>query len=252
MSRTPAAALVAGSLLGAALLSGCGVSLSGKQEPSATPRPTQSSPTTTTPTPTPSVTTTPASPTASASPSPVGMTSRLLVTAQVPRLSSGMRWSTPGSTSAAGTTPFGLCQRFDLESIGATIAVQRVWLDSASTGDTAAEQVAEFPDAMTALRASRVLTAWHNRCAEQLTNTVNPKVGQQTDVSVPVGTGRWYLVSYSPKQHPDQGHFHAFGIAVAGTRIAILRMDSLGEDYNYPPGREPMVAAVKAAAEKLR
>lgn len=256
MSRTPAAAVPAtavlvGSLLGGVLLGGCSVSLSGKHEPSAAPTPTSS------PSGTPSSSTTapssaPSSPTASATAEPVTITGRLLVTEQVPTLTQGQHWTPPGTTSAAGLTPFGVCSRVDLASIGATRVVQRLWLDRANTGDSAAEQIAEFPDANNARRAQQVLVAWHDRCSELLKNAVRPRVRPINDVGVPVGTGGWYLVSYAPRNHPAAGHFHAFGYVVAGSRIAVLRLDNDSQDYDYPPGREPIVTAVKAAAEKLR
>ncbi len=46
--------------------------------------------------------------------------------------------------------------------------------------------------------------------------------------------------------------FDAQGLVLSGTRMALLQMRMLGQDYNYPAGREPMVAAVRTAATQLR
>ena len=40
-------------------------------------------------------------------------------------------------------------------------------------------------------------------------------------------------------------------MAVVGTRIAMVEMVLAGQDYNYEPGQEPMVAAVQRATDRL-
>ena len=69
---------------------------------------------------------------------------------------------------------------------------------------------------------------------------------------VPVETGqaRWYLLSWNPVGE-ETGRFEAFGAVRSGTRISVLRMDNSGQDYNYPPGEEPMVGMVRAASARL-
>ena len=66
------------------------------------------------------------------------------------------------------------------------------------------------------------------------------------------GTGGWYLLTYGPVAgDPDASFFDAQGLAVVGTRIAMVEMVLAGQDYNYEPGQEPMVAAVQRAAGRL-
>ena len=66
------------------------------------------------------------------------------------------------------------------------------------------------------------------------------------------GTGGWYLLTYPDSGgNPDAGVFDAQGIAVVGTRIVMLELRNVGQDYNYEAGQEPMVAAVQRAAGKL-
>ena len=60
----------------------------------------------------------------------------------------------------------GLCQKFDTLSIGAMTAIQRAFTGPGT--DTAAQQVAEFPDAQNTVRASKVLESWHRDCRATL------------------------------------------------------------------------------------
>lgn len=184
-------------------------------------------------------------PTASASPET--LTDRLLPTGEVPGLNATWRWQ-DGETGPAGSEPFGLCAKVDLASIGAGDVVERSYFPPVDTDDSAGEQVAEFPDATTTGRAVAVLRSWHQKCAARVEGA-GVKVRPITTVSTTAGTGFWYLVSYS--EGNDEGRFHAFGVSVVGTRVAVLTIDNGGQDYNYPVGREPMVAMVRAAAGRL-
>ena len=78
--------------------------------------------------------------------------------------------------------------------------------------DTAGQQVAEFPDAQTAVRASKVLEAWHRDCAGRV-HGQNVQVRPITDVAVANGTGWWYLVSFERR---GTGHFHSLGLVLSG------------------------------------
>lgn len=180
-------------------------------------------------------------------PSPATLTDRLLSTEQVPGLNASWHWQ-DGETGAAGTDPFGLCAKVDLASIGAIDVVERTYFPPVDTDDNAAEQIAEFADAKSTAQAVAVLKSWQKTCASRIDGE-NAKVRAITPVSVPVGSGFWYLASY--EAGTDEGRFHAFGVATSGTRIAVLSIDNGGQDYNYPVGKEPMVAMVRAAATRL-
>ena len=245
-------------LLTGGVLDGC--SLSRDDAPSAqdstqAPEPSESASPTPSESPTPSQTASPSAstsatpaPTVTASASPSSApastpTAALLTAAALPQLNSTSRW-TQGRTGGAGTRPFGLCQKFDLLSIGAVEAVQRTF----RTGeDTAGQQVAEFPDAQNAIRAGKVLEAWHRDCAGRVRGT-SVKVRPFNEVSVSAGRGSYYLVSY---ERQGQGRFHSLGLVVSGTRLSLLTMDHVGQDHIYEPGRDPMELAVKAAAARL-
>lgn len=187
------------------------------------------------------------SPSSSALPSPTTLTDRLLATTQVPGLNARWVWQ-DGETGPATDQPFGLCAKFDFASIGASEVIERSYFPPVDTDDSAGEQVVEFPDASTAARAASVLKTWHRTCKGQVEGA-GVKVGPITPVSVDRGAGYWYLVSY--REGLDEGRFHAFGVVTSGTRIAVMSIDNGGQDYNYPAGREPMVAMVRAAAQRL-
>lgn len=212
----------------------------GTQPTTSAPSPSQSG--SDAPTPTVSAT---AEPTASASPET--LTDRLLPTADVPGLNATWTWQ-DGETGPAGSEPFGLCAKVDLASIGASDVVERSYFPPVDTDDSAGEQIAEFPDATTTGRAVAVLKSWQKKCAAHI-DRAGVKVRPITSVSTASGTGFWYLVSYP--EGADEGRFHAFGVAVVGTRVAVLSIDNGGQDYNYPTGEEPMVAMVQAAAGRL-
>jgi hypothetical protein len=122
----------------------------------------------------------------------------------------------------------------------------------AGARDVASELVAAFPDDVTARRAFAVLTSWRAKCADRLRGKEHPRVGALQDVRVRGGSGAWYLLTYGPvRGDPDAQWFDAQGMALVGSRIALVELLLAGQDYNYEPGTEPMVAAVRRAAAKL-
>jgi hypothetical protein len=247
--RSAIAVLTAAVLGGSGALVGCSVSPD-DDEPSKA-RATQSPEATKTVTEEP---TTSPSPSASASPSTApsispstspaaNPTAALLTAAEMPQLNSSSPWKVV-RTGPAGTRPFGLCQKFDLVTIGATEAEERTFTHA---GDTAGQQVAEFADAQTAVRASKVLEAWHRSCAGRVRGQ-RVRVRPITAVAVTKGTGWNYLVSFDRR---GTGHFHSLGLVLSGPRMTVLRMDHDGQDHNYPPGKDPMERAIKGASARM-
>ncbi len=195
----------------------------------------------------------PSAPTSSAPAGTGGLRSRLLDAADVPGFNDDFRWTEGRTRSQEPQKPFGTCQRFAMTSIGATdVAVRDYLPGTGGTQDRASELVAEFPDSTTARRAFAVLKAWRAQCADQLGRFKTSEVGDLQDVSVASGTGGWYLLTYGPVAgDPDAAFFDAQGLAVVGTRIAMVEMVLVGQDYNYEAGQEPMVAAVQRASDRL-
>ncbi len=236
-------------ILGSAL---AGCSVTRDDEPAGQGGTSSATPSTSvSPSPTATVTVTESAsptPTETSTPPPVGPAAALLTAAEFPQLNASSAW-TEKSTGEAGEAPFGLCQKFDLLSIGATSVLERTLATAADGASTssAGQQVAEFADSQTAVRAMKVLRSWQSDCASRVTGS-RVKVRAITPVSVSAGTGWTYLVSYVSN---GEGQFHSFGLVMNGTRLALLRLDHAGQDHNYEPGREPMELAVKAAATKL-
>ncbi|MGZ8744835.1 MAG: hypothetical protein ACXWXO_18110 [Nocardioides sp.] len=224
-------------------LAGCSVSRDDEPEPRSTSEPTNDPE----PTDEPSTTVSPSEePSASASASTTGLPTpeaTLLAAADLPQLNDTSPW-TEGTTDVARGRPFGLCQQFDMLSIGAMSAVERTYT---ARKDTAGQIVAEFPDAQNAVRASKVIEAWHGECRGQVKGT-NVKVRPITDVAVPRGKGWWYLVSFERR---GTGHFHSLGMVLSGARMTLIRMDHDGQDHNYKPGQDPVELAVKAVSARL-
>jgi hypothetical protein len=244
--RATIAVLAATTVVSSGALAGCSIT---RDDEPARSAPSPEATVTVTEEPSPTVTT-PASPPTTAAASPTAPTqsaatpeAALLTAAELPQLNETSRW-TERRTAQAGARPFGLCQQFDLLSVGAMSAVERTFVHET---DTAGQQLAEFPDAQTAVRASKVVESWHRECADRVRGrqvTVRPI----TDVPVATGTAWDYLVSYERR---GTGHFHSLGMVLSGTRMVLLRMDHDGQDHNYEPGQEPMELAVKAASAKL-
>jgi hypothetical protein len=245
--RASLVALVASAVVCSGALSGCSISRdddpepqqsSGGTEPTPSEEPTPEPSESPSPTPTPTVTVTPSeAPTAAAA---------LLAAADLPQLNATSPW-TQGPTGPAGQKPFGLCQKFDLLTIGAETAIERKFTLGTSGKDTAGQTIAEFPDAQNAVRASKVIEAWQRDCRSRVKGA-NVALGQLTDVAVPRGKGWWYLVSFERR---GEGHFHSLGMVLSGSRMTLIRMDHDGQDHNYEPGKDPMELAVKAAAARL-
>ena len=164
----------------------------------------------------------------------------------MPQLNDTSPW-TERRTGPAGQQPFGLCQQFDLLTIGALNAVERTFTSGTSATDTAGQQVAEFPDAQNAVRASKVVEAWQRECRSRVKGT-KVRVRPITEVPVAQGQAWTYLVSY---QRGGEGQFHALGMALSGTRMSLIRIDHAGQDHNYEPGQDPMELAVEAVSARL-
>jgi hypothetical protein len=174
---------------------------------------------------------------------------RLLGADQVPGFHDRFRWSEGRTRAHEEPEPFATCHRFAMTSIGASKVVVRDYLPRRAGWDgTASALVAQFPDAMTAKRAYAVLTSWRGQGEEALAEHENREVGPLEPVSVPSGVAGWYLLTYGPAgDDPEAGYFDAQGLTRAGTRVAVLQMRVVGLDYNYPPGREPMVSFTQRA-----
>ena len=250
--------LLATGLLACLALTGCSQAAQTAEvrAPATTrPAPTASSPgATAAPSETAAETSAPPSPSPSASAAPPRLTlaDRLLPAAELPGFNDGFVWSA-GATRRDEPDLFGTCQRFAITSIGAMRVAVRDYASANGGEDTVGgELVADFADQQTAAGAMDVLRAWRAKCGDQLRKYVDPKVGALEPVGVEDADAGWYLLSYGTPDGPaDDRWFDAQGMVRVGSRIALVRLSVLGQDYDYEHGQEPMVAALRRAAAKL-
>ena len=190
-----------------------------------------------------------------ASPPARGIRGKLLTAEELPGFNEEFRWSVKSTRMREGRQPFGTCHKFAMTSIGAEKVVVRSYAPTAdSAGSTASNLVAEFADEMTAIRVFDVLKSWAAQCDEELNEYDRSEVGKLKPVPVDAAGafGHWYLLTYGPAQgNPDAGYFDAQGLTRVGRTISALEMRLVGQDYNYPSGEEPMVAAVQNAVARI-
>lgn len=211
-------------------------------QPPSAPEP---SPSTTAPSPTPSETT-------SAAPAPT-LADALLPAEQLPAFNEQLAWRVTGTSDAEPKALFGTCQKFAFTSIGATeVAVRRYAPTSGNARADGGELVAEFADPKTARRAYEVLKSWRGQCDLSDYRIHDVHQLQSVPVDQPDSAADWYLLVYGPpKDDINAGYFDAQGFTRVGNRIAALGLRVVGQDYDYPPGHEPMVDALRAAAARL-
>lgn len=177
----------------------------------------------------------------------------LLTAEQVPGLGDGSSWAEGRTTKREPRALAGTCHRFSMLSIGAMRVAHRDYTAAdGSTGARANELVATFADTKTAWRAFQVLKSWRDNCGETLDKWEKHDVGALQKVDVGAAQAHTYLLVYGPADGAaDSSYFDAEGLTLVGNRIAVLRIAYVGQDYDYPAGKEPITAAVRAAAEKL-
>ncbi len=195
---------------------------------------------------------------ASVQPPPQGSSpeAMLLRAAEVPGLNAQQSWKTIGTAHAEKPQPVWACQVTDFSSIGATDVWVRRFVGQPGGGDSAKARsaVITFADPQSAARAFAVLRSWGDRCEDQLKQK-HKRVrvdASPTPIDVSSGDAEWRLAIYGPvKGDPNAGFFDATGYVKNGDRISLVSMVNVGQDYNYPPGHEPIVGAVQNAATKL-
>jgi hypothetical protein len=180
----------------------------------------------------------------------------LLRAREMPGLNDQHSWQTVGTSHEEKPQPVWACQVTDFSSIGATDVWVRRFVGQPGGGDAAKARsaVISFADPQSAARGFAVLRAWHDHCEDQLKQRYQRvRVdASPTDVPVSSGDAEWRLAVYGPVPgDPDAGYFDATGYVKKGSRISLVTMVSVGQDYNYPRGKEPIVGAVQNSAIKL-
>lgn len=180
-----------------------------------------------------------------------GLRALLLTAGQLPDLNDEWAW-TATRTGPEGEDAFGACQRVPITSIGAERVVVRWYADAdGSTGSSAAHLVARFADAKSAWQAHEVVKSWRAKCAAWL-RYPDERISDLATVPVVVGEGHSYLAQYGPADSsPDDAHFDGLGVHRHGRILSLVQVTTVGQDYNYEPGREPAAVAVRRVARRF-
>jgi hypothetical protein len=232
------AALAAAFALGGAL-TGCGTGRAGTAQGHASP--STSSPT--------------ASSTRYASPPgpPARLSGGLLSAAELPGLGPGQHWRVRSTAPGDGQDLPSACMHAGFHSIGAVAIYRRDF--SGGPGARAVNVLARFVDNRSAVRTYKIFQAWHDGCRQWLTQHANwpqAQVHRTYRVRTSDGEAFWWLSTYGPVPgRPKAAYFEAAGVLRVGPVTSLVVEVSTGQDYRYPRGREPMVAALKVAAKKL-
>lgn len=185
----------------------------------------------------------------------VGLTAYLLPAAELPGPNDAFRWRETTTTSAE-PEDVGTCLRFALTSIGAEEVGYRSYAPKRQvereSAPYAGHVVGRFPDRMTARRARVVLMSWRDSCQDRLDDAGRKgEVGSLVTVTDAGGRAAWYLTTM-PLKRSDTALIEATGFVKVRDRISVVVMRHEGQDYDYPAGEEPMVAALKRAGSLLR
>jgi hypothetical protein len=225
-------------------------------------------------TPTPSLTASHASPTSGTSPTDTGsgappstgpsstgptgpadptLVADLLGSPQMPGLNAETRWTVAVTYPDEGPDFSTSCQPHPWTSIGSTAVVRRDYTGPA--GSTASAVVAAFATGKNASRAQAVWDAWAHDCKATVIagGYEHPRINDEPyTVRTAAEQGRWWLLTYGPvEDDPDASYFEAFGLVRSGDRLGLVRMTSVGQDYNYEPGQEPVAKALRRTARLL-
>jgi hypothetical protein len=247
-------ALAAISLAGA--LAGCngGSDDDSGSPPGQTSVPTESSPTEPTDTPSTSEFTSGATENPDGSSASRARASRIPAD-ELPGLNDAWTWRVESRGPGPGEFPPSLCTLSSLESIGASSTYRTDYDSKASKADRATVMTAVFPDEHTATLAKTVLRSWHAQCERRLKNQLGYKrvsVSPIDEIATDVGPAEHWLSAYGPlNDNPDEGWFQAEGFVADGDTLTYVVILSVGQDYDYEPGQQPVELALGIAGAKL-
>jgi hypothetical protein len=184
---------------------------------------------------------------------PARLSAGLLSAAELPGLGPGQRWRVRSTEPGDGQDLPSACMHAGFHSIGAVGIYRRDF--SGVPGSRAVNVVARFVDNRSAVRTEKIFRAWHDGCRQWLTQHANwpqAQVHRTYRVRTSVGEAFWWLSAYGRVPgRPHAAYFEAAGVLRVGRVSALVVEVSTGQGYRYPPGQEPLVAALKVAAKKL-
>jgi hypothetical protein len=177
---------------------------------------------------------------------------------KLPGLNDQWVWNTSRGASGppADSPGTSVCMRATMTAIGGVAEYSTVYRQKGVPEDESVLTTAVFPDERTAQMAESVLSTWLSKCASRAAKQPGvdrTKVSEDNPVSTVVGTGHQRLVSFGPAQgDPDSGYFNGEGYVRDGDVISYLVIHSVGQDYDYPAGAQPVDLGLKVAAQYLK
>jgi hypothetical protein len=184
-----------------------------------------------------------------AAPRPTGLRTRLLSAGALPRFNPDLGWRV--ASTGPESSAFGVCQKTSLTTIGATRAVVRTYVPaSGAARPKAAQVVASFADSSSAWRAYQVLKSWRGQCPD-LNDYPLEEVSALSRVTVSAGVGHRFLMAYGQDPAGGEANLVGFGLARRGRFVSIVQFRTVGQDYDFAPGREPESRAVRRIVELL-
>lgn len=175
--------------------------------------------------------------------------------ADLPGFNQAWAWDRHRTMRGAGRRLPPVCSVTSLVSIGGSVAYRTDYASSLSKDATAVQVTAVFPDIQTAITAEQVLATWGDRCQRRVRqqDLEDARVTAMSQVHTDAGVGRQWMTTYRPVPgEPDSTWFNAEGFVRSADMITYLVIRSSGQDYDYPPGEEPIANALQVAGRYLR
>jgi hypothetical protein len=174
---------------------------------------------------------------------------------ELPGLNDTWTWRVESQGPGPGESAPSLCTLSSLESVGAKSSYRTDYDSAVSKSAHATVITAVFPDLQTATLAKTVLRSWQAQCARRLKHQFsyeNVTVGPIGKVQTDVGVGEEWLSSFGPVAgHADEAWFQGEGFVADGDTLTYVVIASIGQDYNYEPGQQPVELALAVAGAKL-
>lgn len=189
--------------------------------------------------------------TADAASARASLRDRLLDAHELPILDE-TSWSEARTSNREPSALAGTCHHFEMLTIGAGRVAYREFAAADGGAARTTQLVAQFADAKTAWRAFEVLKSWREDCEEELTKYDHSQVGELTRVDAGGSDALRYLVRYGPAgDDASVEYLDAQGLALVGTRVAVLRMAIVGPPRHADRIAASMDSAVRTAVAKL-
>lgn len=177
---------------------------------------------------------------------------RLLGAHELPTPAGTSGWTAAPTRNREPGTLAGTCHHFEMLTIGASKVGYREFAPADGGDARATHLVAQFADAKTAWRAFEVLKSWRDDCDKRLAKYDRHQIGDLTPVEAGGAAAHWYRLQYGPSEGGGRSEYvDAQGLALVGTRIAVLRMAVVGTGRDADRIAGAVNDAVRAAVAKL-